>query len=233
MNGMTVLRNDLFVAWYGASTISRWDGSRWWPVAGTPYSTHGLVTYGNEIFAIHDGVTAGGHVSAYYSRWSPLGAPWVSGQPRPVESPCGGSASFSVEAPSGYSDVQYQWRREGEPLEDGPTPWGSVVSGARTSVLTISGVGGADARVYSVDVSNSCNGDLSASVALTLSTCCSDPDFNHDGVPGTDADIEAFFACLAGSCCLRCGSADFNADGDAGTDADIEAFFRVLAGGSC
>jgi hypothetical protein len=64
---------------------------------------------------------------------------------------------------------------------------------------------------------------------------CGSADFNCDGDLGTDADIEAFFACLAGSCppppCS--GSADFNGDGDVGTDADIEAFFRVLAGGAC
>jgi len=64
---------------------------------------------------------------------------------------------------------------------------------------------------------------------------CGSADFNCDGDLGTDADIEAFFACLAGTCpgtsCLS--SADFNGDGDIGTDADIEAFFRVLAGGSC
>src|ERR1051325_5198666 len=58
-------------------------------------------------------------------------------------------------------------------------------------------------------------------------------DFNHDGDSGTDADIEAFFACIAGNCCATCGSADFNGDGDSATDADIEAFFRVLAGGPC
>ncbi len=58
-------------------------------------------------------------------------------------------------------------------------------------------------------------------------------DFNHDGDSGTDQDIEAFFACLAGNCCGTCGTADFNNDGDVGTDADIESFFRVLAGGQC
>jgi glucose/arabinose dehydrogenase len=58
-------------------------------------------------------------------------------------------------------------------------------------------------------------------------------DFNHDGDFGTDQDIEAFFACLAGNCCPLCSSADFNADGDTGTDQDIEAFFRVLAGNAC
>ncbi len=58
-------------------------------------------------------------------------------------------------------------------------------------------------------------------------------DFNGDGDTGTDSDIAAFFACLAGNCCQTCASADFNNDGDIGTDSDIESFFRVLAGGSC
>jgi probable HAF family extracellular repeat protein len=64
---------------------------------------------------------------------------------------------------------------------------------------------------------------------------CGSADFNCDGDVGTDADIEAFFACIAGTCppapCTS--SADFNADGDVGTDGDIEAFFRVLGGGTC
>ena len=53
------------------------------------------------------------------------------------------------------------------------------------------------------------------------------------GAAGTDADIEDFFACIAGNCCAACGSADFNGDGATATDADIESFFRVLAGGHC
>ncbi len=64
---------------------------------------------------------------------------------------------------------------------------------------------------------------------------CGTADFNCDGDVGTDADINAFFACLSGSCppapCNN--SADFNGDGDVGTDLDIDAFFRVLSGGSC
>ena len=64
---------------------------------------------------------------------------------------------------------------------------------------------------------------------------CGTADFDGDGDTGTDADIEAFFACLAGNCCPTCfaGGADFDGDGDTGTDADIESFFRVLAGGPC
>jgi hypothetical protein len=64
---------------------------------------------------------------------------------------------------------------------------------------------------------------------------CGSADFNCDGSVGTDADIEAFFACLAGTCppppCTS--TSDFNGDGNFGTDADIEAFFRVLGGGAC
>jgi uncharacterized membrane protein len=69
--------------------------------------------------------------------------------------------------------------------------------------------------------------------AVRLRPGCATADFNHDGDAGTDADIEAFFACVAGNCCTTCYTADFNGDGDVGTDADIEAFFRVLAVGSC
>jgi hypothetical protein len=56
------------------------------------------------------------------------------------------------------------------------------------------------------------------------------PDFDQDGAPGTDLDIEAFFQALAG---IGPRGSDFNGDGAAGTDADIESFFRVLAGGPC
>jgi hypothetical protein len=62
---------------------------------------------------------------------------------------------------------------------------------------------------------------------------CWNADFDGDGDVGTDADIQAFFACLAGNCCTTCASPDFDGDGDTGTTADIEAFFRILAGGPC
>jgi|GEM_PF-5844396 len=75
------------------------------------------------------------------------------------------------------------------------------------------------------------NPDPTLRPKLVIYTCSSD--FNGDTDFGTDQDIEAFFACLAGNCCTTCGSADFNRDGDTGTDQDIESFFRVLAGGPC
>jgi uncharacterized repeat protein (TIGR01451 family) len=73
------------------------------------------------------------------------------------------------------------------------------------------------------------------SLCVPPNSPCGSADFNCDGDIGTDADIEAFFACIGGNCpAAPCNStADFNGDGDIGTDADIEAFFRVLGGGHC
>jgi hypothetical protein len=80
-------------------------------------------------------------------------------------------------------------------------------------------------------------GSTATSVAVRAPSprMCGTADFDGDGDSGTDADIGAFFACLAGNCCVSCDprGADFNGDGDVATDADIESFFRVLAGGAC
>ena len=64
---------------------------------------------------------------------------------------------------------------------------------------------------------------------------CGPQDYNCGGDSGPDQDIEAFFACLGGTCCetCYCQGSDFNGDGDFGTDQDIEAFFRVLGGNPC
>jgi hypothetical protein len=74
-----------------------------------------------------------------------------------------------------------------------------------------------------------------ASWSFTVQGACGSADFNCDGAVGTDADIESFFSCIAGTCppppCTS--TADFNHDGAVGTDADIESFFRVLSGGPC
>jgi hypothetical protein len=87
-------------------------------------------------------------------------------------------------------------------------------------------------RVLFDDPGSTAQIDGLVKIAFEQSTCGS-ADFDGDGDTGTDADIEAFFACLGGNCCVTCGTADFDGDGDVGTDADIEAFFRVLGGGNC
>jgi hypothetical protein len=88
-------------------------------------------------------------------------------------------------------------------------------------------------RIYYSTLIN--HGQIDVPANLVHIVTCGSADYNCDGDVGTDADIEAFFLCLASTCPPPpCASnADFNGDGDVGTDADIEAFFRVLGGGQC
>jgi hypothetical protein len=153
-------------------------------------------------------------------------SPSITQQPAPATVLSGQPATFQVAA-SGTA-LNYQWRKDGGNLSDG----GSI-TGSMTPNLSISPALAGDAGSYDVVVSNMCFTVPSSAAALTVTGHCGSADFNHDGDVGTDNDIEAFFACLSGSCCASCDSADFNGDGDLGTDADIEAFFRVLGGGSC
>ena len=148
----------------------------------------------------------------------------VAIQPQPATAPQGSAAELFIIAKGG-GVISYQWRRNGQPLADD-----TRISGARTDTLVIASLGNTDAGDYDIVVTNACGTDTSVTATLTV-TCQSD--FNGDGDIGTDQDIEAFFACLGGSCCPTCGTADYNGDGDIGTDQDIESFFRVLGGGVC
>jgi len=133
-----------------------------------------------------------------------------------------GSATFSVTA-TGAGPMTFQWRKGGAPIDSTANP------SAATTTLTMTGIQAADADRYDCVVSTACGSATSNQATLTVSSA----DFDRDGDTGTDADIEAFFACLGGNCCPTCGSVDFDGDGDTGTDLDIESFFRVLGGGPC
>jgi hypothetical protein len=151
----------------------------------------------------------------------------ITGHPQDASS-SGGPVTLTATA-EGPGPLTFRWRRAGIALEDGP-----VYSGTSTQTLTIAGVSAAEAGAYDLEVSNPCGSVHTAAATVSLAGC-GPQDFNGDGDSGTDQDIEAFFACLAGHCCGACwpGGSDFNGDGDFGTDQDIEAFFRVLAGNPC
>jgi hypothetical protein len=154
-------------------------------------------------------------------------APQITQQPAPVSANLGDTVTFHGQASGATA---WQWRRDGVVLVNG-----GRIGGATSSSLMISGVTGQDWGDYRVDPSNNCGTTASTPASLSPASHCGSADFNCDGDVGTDADIESFFACLAGNCpgspCTA--NADFNGDGDVGTDADIESFFRVLAGGTC
>jgi hypothetical protein len=119
-------------------------------------------------------------------------------------------------------------------FDDSTTNYAVLLSNSFNLFVDDTHTGGTEASAGMVSRVRLYSGVLTAIEVRDLDgNPCGSPDFNGDGASGTDADIEAFFACLAGNCCPTCGSADFNGDGSVATDADIEAFFRVLAGGSC
>jgi hypothetical protein len=112
--------------------------------------------------------------------------------------------------------------------------WGELFNfGFTTNVVPVSG--NAALTLFKPSGAGQPAGLAVAGVPVPTTAHCGSADFDCDSDVGTDADIEAFFACLAGNCpAAPCTSnADFNGDGDVGTDADIEAFFRVLGGGTC
>ena len=165
--------------------------------------------------------------------------PVITANPQSVQT-CNGTATFSVTATSD-TPMAYRWQ-----IQLGPTYWQSMGNNpfpmpclggtayasqpfSSTTSVTIEPCSGVHRYMIRAQVLNTCGNAYSEPAALIIASA----DFNGDGDNGTDADIEAFFACLGGDCCATCGLADFNGDGDTGTDADIESFFRVLAGGAC
>jgi hypothetical protein len=222
--------------------IARWDGASWSALdtgvigitgPGTVYAL--AVLPNGDLVAGGSFATAGTVPASNIARWD--GANW-SALGAGVS---GGSGTTSVNAlavmPDGDLIVGGSFTSAGDVSANGIARWDGTAWSTLGTVTSF-------VRALAVMP----NGDLVAGGWFTMAsgapavnlarwtTACNpycDADFNHDGDSGTDADIEAFFACIAGSCCATCGSADFNGDGDAATDADIEAFFRVLGGGPC
>lgn len=145
----------------------------------------------------------------------------IFGRPNDVETtPCQ-SAVFTVNT---WPDAAAcRWRRNGIDLDND-----DHTSGVTTHTLTISPVGSLQGGLYSMSMTTDCGRIVSQPARLTVHLAA---DFNQDHDVGTDADIETFFACLAGACCNSCLSPDIDRDGDWGTDADIQAFFVALASG--
>jgi hypothetical protein len=218
-----------------ANRVARWNGSAWSSVRGgvdgNATQVASLVSFHNEVHVFGTFGQAGAALvaSPAWARYTTDGMPWVALQPPSFPGICvGHQVRFFAASAAGYFPQTMTWRHNGTPLSAGATPWGSSIAFDFDGVI-ISNVQAQDAGSYDAVISNSCGSATTSAGTLGVNSA----DFNGDGDIGTDADIQAFFACLAGSCCPTCGTADFNGDGDFGTDADIEAFFRVLAGGIC
>ncbi len=91
------------------------------------------------------------------------GAPLsITAQPVAHSVLVGQSTSFAVSA-SGTAPLHYQWQKDQTNLSDG-----GVYSGVLTNVLTLTGVGAANAGNYSVVITNASGSTNSASAQLTV-----------------------------------------------------------------
>jgi hypothetical protein len=163
------------------------------------------------------------------------GTDTINGGPRPVwtnRCPDGGTEIWTNTG----TQSNPVWTFQGCEINNNMTlPNGTVLTGVSSYAITpLSPTTTPSGKLRHVVITkNGTELELRGVVITPPAPHCGTADFNGDGDIGTDQDIQAFFACLAGNCCLTCQSADFNADGDLGTDADIESFFRVLSGGPC
>lgn len=88
--------------------------------------------------------------------------PAIIAQPVSLVTTAGMTARFSVAA-AGTSPMRYWWRFNGAPLSDN-----ARISGSTSSQLSIAGVAGADAGIYSLLISNPLGTLTSASASLSV-----------------------------------------------------------------
>src|SRR5262249_48490612 len=132
-------------------------------------------------------------------------APAFAQQPGPASACRTGAAFFSLTT-QGPGPFTYAWQ-----LETEPGVWQDLTSNAAaipcggdayaapgnspTVQIGVNPCPGVNRYQVRCIVTNACGSVTSDQVTLTVNSA----DFNGDGAVGTDADIEAFFACLGGN----------------------------------
>jgi len=222
------------------SNIVRWDGSAWHSMGGGVSGGRvvDVQQFHDELVAIGEFTKAGGQISAYFARWTDNPTPWVAVSPesKPVNE--GLTLTLSAASASGYTNVSFQWKRNGVDVNDGPggaSAGGGTVSGASGTLaspsdgasvsLIIAGVQASDAGDYTIEFDNTCNTATSSIATVSVNTCPGD--LNADGfVNDTDFGIFATaydtLMCDAASMPIGCLS-DWNGDGVV-DDADFQVF---------
>jgi hypothetical protein len=215
-----------FIDGVSANRIARWDGSVWHALSsGINNAVLRMTAFHGDVIATGQFTSAGGWpMYNSITRWN--GSDYV-------QVPVTNTGDIGPIATLSNGDLLVGSASNGNGIKrwDG-TNWTTVgTPGANGSdnfhVYALAGLASGD--IVAGGDFTKMNGRPAASFARYAVPSA---DYNRDGSVGTDADIDAFFACLSGQCCPQC-TPDFNGDGAVGTDADIEAFFRVLSGAPC
>ncbi|MFN0136972.1 MAG: immunoglobulin domain-containing protein [Phycisphaerae bacterium] len=148
--------------------------------------------------------------------------PVITSQPTDApDARCLGAATFSVTADG--TDVTYQWRHEGQPLVNGPSPGGANINGANTPMLSILNPSLADAGGYDCVVTNDCRSVTSNTALLSNCTgCVGDVNCNCTVNLSDLSVLLAHFGTLSGA---ALADGDLDADGD----VDLSDLSQLLA----
>lgn len=140
---------------------------------GIPFARHIrfriLNNHGGTAYPVLDGDPVTGFMAfagllevAFYGAEVEARSPEITREPEPRTIEAGATATFSVEA-TGIPTPTYQWRRDGEDLEDG-----ALYVGTRGPNLTVRGPQPSDSGLFDVVVSNLAGSTPSAKALLTV-----------------------------------------------------------------
>lgn len=142
------------------------DGSTWTAAATVPAT-------GKELFTVTkaDGLwlSAGSTRSLLTSGMSSVSPPTISPIPSTSAANTGGTFTLSATIGGAPAPTAIEWRKNNVTLANGTTASGSVVSGADTASLTITGVTLADAGSYTLLATNPVSTTTSNASALSVS----------------------------------------------------------------
>jgi len=179
-------------------------------------------------------IVAGDHAGLYQINVPTNWAPGFGVRPFD-QTPCVGSTAFvQCLAFGNPTTVSFQWYRDGVAITDGPTPWGSTITGANTYSMEIANVQEGDAYggqfghyFYSCKATNTCG--TTSSWYAQLDVCYA----NCDCSTGTPSLTSNDFLCFINA--YANGASYANCDGSTGTPAltgnDFLCFMDKFAAG--
>src|SRR5207249_7033073 len=90
-----------------------------------------------------------------WAKWDETGVPQFYRTPFSTSASYGGNVTFTAVPDTGYTSWTLQWYKDGNALSDGPTGYGSTISGAHAENLNIQSVTGWDQGSYWCVITNS------------------------------------------------------------------------------
>lgn len=159
--------------------IGYWDGA-WHDAAGGTDNNvfalshyHNLIHTGGTFVNVQGGAFVG---SPVYAEFDETGLRQFRQNPSSVTANMGDHVSFTAVPDTCIScSNAIHWAFNGGALADGPTGFGSTISGSQTDVLNITNVTAHDIGYYQAVWSSGCGADSSFAAQLTGSTAVGDP----------------------------------------------------------